>query len=150
MSMGKADIITKQYLTDNSVFADAFNFFLYNGKQVLQPDQLRPLDTVAAETIFADTGTTIPVQKIRDNLKYLTMMTDDSVAYAILGIENQTDVHYAMPVRNMLYDAMEYSRQVQHISAKHRKEQHCDISSGEYLSGFYHSDRLLPVITLVI
>ena len=39
--------------------------------------------------------------------------------YAILGIENQNDIHYAMLVRNMLYDALAYSQQIsalRHIS----------------------------------
>ena len=43
--MGKIDTVTKQYMADNAVFADAFNYLLYGGEQVIEPDQLHILDT---------------------------------------------------------------------------------------------------------
>ena len=52
------------------------------------------------------------VQKYLDPLKTATIMEDGEATYKLLGIENQTEVHYAMPVRNMLYDAMQYNQQV--------------------------------------
>ena len=78
-------------------------------------------------------------------------MQDDRAAYLILGIENQTDIHYAMPVRNMIYDALQYGKQVDETSRKNRKERKKKPHNrGEYLSGFYKEDRLIPVITFVI
>ena len=73
----------------------------------------------------------------------------------LLGIENRTDIHYAMPVKNAIYDALQYGRQVSEIAARHRaerKHQNLEkkVSDGEYLAGFYKEDRLIPVITLVI
>ncbi|MCD7777416.1 MAG: Rpn family recombination-promoting nuclease/putative transposase [Clostridiales bacterium] len=67
----------------------------------------------------------------------------------LLGIENQANSHYAMPVKNMLYDAMEYAAQVQEADRAHRKAQNYG-SKAEFLSGFHKEDRLLPVVTLVI
>lgn len=40
-----------------------------------------------------------PVQKYRDLLKSAAIMEDGEAAYVLLGIENQTEVHYAMPVK---------------------------------------------------
>ena len=40
------------------------------------------------------------VQKYRDILKSAVIKQDEKMSYVLLGIENQTDVHYAMPVRN--------------------------------------------------
>ena len=69
----------------------------------------------------------------------------------ILGIENQSHVHYAMPVRNMLYDAMEYVNQVKRIAGRYRKEKKASkLNSGEFLTGFSKNDELIPVITLVL
>ena len=68
----------------------------------------------------------------------------------IYGIEAQSEIHYAMPVRSMLYDAMNYASQVSEIAAEHRKEGDHGISGGEFLSGFHKADRLHPVQTLVI
>ena len=45
--MADKDTITKDYMQDNATFADAFNFLIYGGEQVIDPQQLRPLDTTA-------------------------------------------------------------------------------------------------------
>ena len=62
-----------------------------------------------------------PVQKYRDILKTAVIMQEVETYYLLLGIENQTDIHYAMPVRNMIYDALQYGRQVTDTAARHRK-----------------------------
>ncbi|MDE7324807.1 MAG: Rpn family recombination-promoting nuclease/putative transposase [Lachnospiraceae bacterium] len=72
------------------------------------------------------------------------------MAYLILGIENQASIHYAMPPRNLLYDALEYTRQIERTAARRREDKNAKYSASEYLSGFGKSDRLIPVITLVI
>lgn len=155
--MGAADTVTKAYMKENTVFADAFNYLLYRGRAVVDPTQLQKLDTTEIALPFgAQDEDGKPqedaVQKYRDVLKSAVIKEDGKAAYILLGIENQTDIHYAMPVRNAVYDALQYGRQVADIAKKHRRE---DASSkahsrGEYLSGFYKDDRLTPVITLVL
>ena len=76
-------------------------------------------------------------------------MQDDKATYLLLGIENQSDIHYALPVKNMNYDALNYGRQVSEIAKEHRRKK--DIKdSGEFLSGFTKEDKLKPIITLTI
>lgn len=68
---------------------------------------------------------------------------------AILGLENQMKIHFAMPVRTMFLDAVDYSKQCKRISQEHRQSK--DLEPGaEYLSGLKPDDRILPVLTLVI
>ena len=43
--MGLADTVTKAYVKENTVFADAFNYLIYDGKAVVDPAQLQELDT---------------------------------------------------------------------------------------------------------
>ena len=88
--------------------------------------------------------------------KILCAMEDENAVYLLLGVENQSNVHYAMPVKNMVYDSLEYAAQVQKAEASHREalrrkdpnEKKTD--SAEFLSGFYREDRLLPIITVVV
>lgn len=148
--MGKTDTLAKKYISNNKVFADAFNFYLYNGKQVIDPEELRPMDTTVIGVPFKGSTKGSPVQKYRDVIKYVTAMEDGKTAYLVLGIENQTSIHYAMPPRNQLYDALEYTRQVEQTAAYHRENKDKGFTSSEYLSGFGKNDRLIPVITLVI
>ncbi|MCQ2522160.1 MAG: Rpn family recombination-promoting nuclease/putative transposase [Lachnospiraceae bacterium] len=146
--MGKKDSATKVLLRKPENFADAFNQFLYHGKQVIHPEDLQERDPEEIVLPFGTArGKTVDVTKLRDILKLCTVKTDGKLNYCILGIESQADVHYAMPVRNALYDMMNLSSQV----SKRAKETRADkqITSGEFLSGFTKEDRLLPVITLV-
>lgn len=147
-----ADMVTKQYMRENTVFADAFNFLLYDGENVIRPENLKELDTTELVVPFAvdntDNRQAEAVQKYRDILKMTTVMTDDTAAYVLLGVESQTDVHYAMPVRNIIYDALQYGKQVTEISARNRKKG--NQTRKEFLFGFHKNDKLIPVITLVI
>ena len=154
--MGMAVTVTKAYMRKYNIFADAFNYLIYEGKPVVDPERLREVDTTEIALPFGpqENGQSNDlVQKYRDILKSAVVMQEDEAAYILLGIENQTDIHYAMPVRNMIYDALQYGKQVADTAARHRrndkgsKKQH---TNGEYLSGFYKEDALKPVITLVI
>ena len=42
--MAAKDIITKEYMKDAAVFADAFNFLLFDGKPVIDPSTLNAVD----------------------------------------------------------------------------------------------------------
>ena len=183
--MGTADIVTKEYMRENTVFADAFNYLIYNGKKVIDPAKLTEIDSTEialpfgnAEKVKAEkkrkeqeaewssvknesvrkkntsrVGVKMDaVQKYRDVFKSMVIKQDEKTSYVLLGIENQTDVHYAMPVRNAIYDALQYGRQVADIAADHRrnKKDFPGKSNGEYLSGFFKEDHIRPVITLVI
>lgn len=165
--MGKTDTVTKNYVEDCQVFADVFNYSIYNGRQMIDPKKLHPLDTSITSVPYGTDDAWIPVQKYRDGLKYWTAMEDGNATYLLLGIESQADIHYAMPVKNMVYDALQYARQVEEAASSHSREQKKRkqlkkdfssdtnvtkpyITSGEYLTGFYKDDKLIPVITQVI
>lgn len=146
--LGKIDVITKEYMKDPVIFADVFNKFLYHGKQVIRPESLIEMDSAEVVVPYGEGKAGVPEQKYRDALKL--MMTDGNIAYCILGCEDQSRVHYAMPVKNMLYDSMQYARQVAKAAKSHRQEKEHKPSSGEFLGGFHKTDRLIPVVTLVI
>ena len=138
------------------IFADAFNKFLYNGRQVINPESLTELDTTEIALPYGEGDAAVSEQKYRDVLKLA--MTDGNVAYCILGIELHSEIHYAMPIRNMLYDAMQLAHQISEAAQSHKrknkekdkKDGEYKPSSQEYLSGFYKTDKLLPVVTLTI
>lgn len=146
--MGQKDTVTKEFMEDSATFADAFNFYIYDGEQVIKPEKLKAIDTTEIALPYGGKNEVVPIQKLRDVTK--VAMTDDNAAYLLLGIENQSDIHQAMPVRNMLYDAIQYSAQVTDIAKSHRRGKDKAETNAEYLSGFYNTDRLLPVITLTI
>ncbi len=119
--MGKIDTITKEYMENPVVFADAFNQFLYHGEQRIDPAQLTELDTTGIVVPYGADGASVPEQKYRDVLKLLYAMTDGDAAYCVMGIENQADIHYALPVRNGVYDFLQLSHQVSETANSHRR-----------------------------
>lgn len=119
-------------------------------KNIIDPDTLHPLDTTALAVPYGSGTSEVPVQKFRDEFKSLNVMHDDSRIYLLLGIENQSEQNFAMPVKNMVYDALEYAGQVENSARSHREAKQWPSTSGEYLTGFYKDDRLIPVITTVV
>ena len=85
--MGRSDTITKEYMQDAEVFADVFNYYIYDGEQVIKPGQLPELETASLAALFGDKKSS-QVQVYRDILKSVTAMEDGKAAYLILGIEN--------------------------------------------------------------
>ena len=148
--MGKRDTITKNYMRRPEIFADVFNQFLYHGRQKILPDRLIELDTTEIVVPYGAAGnTSVPEQRYRDVVKLLTAMTDGRAAYCILAVENESKINYAMPVKDGLYDFMQLARQVTETAKSHKKSNIMP-TADEYLSGFWKSDRLLPVVTLVV
>lgn len=150
--MGVKDTVTTKYMRQNEIFADAFNYFVYGGEQVIHPESLKELDTREIDVPYGgENGAGQPVQKTRDVIKSVVAMMDKSTAYLLLAIENQSNIHYAMPVKNMGYDALQYAKQVEEAIASHRLSgDYKNAGSDEYLSGFMKEDHLLPVVTLVV
>ena len=119
--MGKKDTITKEYMSEPEYFADAFNYFMFDGMQMIDKKNLSVMDAAELGLIFAEENKEI-IQKVRDVLKECVIMEDEKSFYLILGIENQSNVHYAMPVKNMIYDALNYGRQASEKAKRHKKE----------------------------
>ena len=84
--MGKVDIATKQYMSHRDVIADAFNFYIYDGRQVIEPEKLQKIDNTEVLLPYGNDAD-IAIQKLRDNLMLWTMAMDDEAVYVVLGIE---------------------------------------------------------------
>ncbi|MCD7807118.1 MAG: Rpn family recombination-promoting nuclease/putative transposase [Lachnospiraceae bacterium] len=154
--MGVQDTSTKDYLSDADIFADAVNYYLYGGETVVKPTSLRPLDSHLLLHVFEHgdkeetyKGRDNAVERYRDVVRQWTVMTDDTCAYVIFGIEAQTNIHYGMPIRSILSDALQYAAQAEELRVLHRNAGEKE-SSAEFLSGMHRTDRLSPVITLCI
>lgn len=63
-------------------------------------------------------------------------------------MENQNDIHHAMPVRVMSGDSANYHNQWRRIQKAHRDNK--ELCGAEYLSGFSKTDRLTPVSTIFV
>ena len=158
--MQAQDAIGKRYMSDNAIFADAFNFLIYNGEPVIDPEKLREMDTTEIALPYGN-NVHLTVQKYRDLKKVWAAKQDERAVYVLLADELQSKVHYAMPVKDMVYDAIDYSKQVEDIGRSYRKKDdgaftveggtvQIKLTSEEFLSGFRKTDKLTPIITATI
>ena len=161
--MGVMDTEGKQYLSNPVIFADAFNYLLYDGEQVIKPEELKELDTTELTVPYGNNAR-VPVQKYRDLLKLWNAMMDENAIYVILGAELQDKVHYGMPVKDGLYDMLGYSKQIAEIRRSYRQDSvdqegeitvdngvlKIKLTSEEFLSGLRKEDKLIPIITAVV
>ncbi len=131
--MGTKASLRKENMSNPAYFADAFNSYLFDGKQVLKQESLVEKDPTEIAVIFKE-GEQESAQKVRDVLKECCLFEDDRASYLMLGIENQSNVHYAMVVKNLIYDALNLGKQVTTLASQHKGNK--DLSGDEFLSGF--------------
>lgn len=108
-------------------------------------------------------NTRVPTQKYRDLLKLWEAKTDNNAIYIVLGAEIQNNVHYAMPIKDALYDMIGYSNQVAVKKRSYTNKKNSDgelsvddgvvkikLTSDEFLSGLKKGEKLMPIITAVV
>ena len=147
--MGKKDVETVKYTSRNDVVADIINCAFCNGEHIVDERDISEYD--GRENImipYVNDSNFKHIQKFRDVLKKVHLKGLDFVANIVIGIEDQSNIHYAIPVKNNLYDAINYASQVEQIAKIHRKNK--DIFGNEFLSGFKKTDKIIPVITIVV
>lgn len=143
----KADIVLKNYWRDNAHFADFFNAVLFDGRQIIKPDELESEDTEVS-FISEHKERLETIEASRDVVKIHKRSAMQGVELVLLGMEAQEHIHYAMPMRVMGYDYSAYRRQYSANAQKHRENK--DLQGDEYLSGMGREDKFIPIITVVV
>lgn len=123
----------KVYFSDKRRYADIINGIGCQGTPFVKDTDLSDVDGQTR------TG------KTRD----LLCKSAFGVNFALIGIENQETIDYAIPLRNMIYDVAEYEKQMS-VARRETRKRRNDLSAGEYLYGFRKNDRLKPVITFIL
>ncbi len=140
------DFSSNVFFSDNSRYADIINGIGCGGIPFVKGDDLQELDT------RVNFGRLAGLRR-RRNKKILSRdllrKTPFGVNFAIIGIENQEEIDYALALRVMSYDAGEYERQAARIRKETRKKRE-GLSPGERLYGFRKGSRLFPTVTFVL
>ncbi len=142
--MPDKDSLTRLYLSQPAVFADIFNFIIYKGGSVIQPNDLREMDS-RLTSINSGCLAQQTTNRYPDIVMSVTAKQDAQRIYMLLCIENQTNVDYAMPVRVMQYDAMKYSHLMSLVEFKRT-----GLDSSPFTSKLKRGERIPPVITVVM
>ena len=137
----------KNYWRNNDRFADFFNAVLFEGRQVIKPEELEDIDTEES-SILEHREFTESIQTSRDNIKIQKKSTAYGIELVMLGMESQEHIHYAMPMRVMGYDYSVYKKQYDINADKCKGVK--DLNGDEFLSGMRKTDKFTAVITVVV
>ena len=132
----------KTFWRNNERFADLFNAVAFNGRQVINPDELTEMDTDVSGIIqFNDYNESLV--RTRDIIKKF----HNGIEFTILGLELQTNPHYAMPVRALLYDGLGYLKECNEFRNIHKAEHDLDSDTG-FLRPFF-SDYKINLVQIL-
>ncbi len=137
--MGKKNIVFNDYISQNDRFADLYNGVVFKGKQVIRPEALRTIDSKVWRRKKEKNSYH---EFLRDHAK----IWDYEGTKLVLGLEPEESVHFALPVKYMNYESIQYDNEYKRIVREHRQKR--DLAREEYISGFAKMDTLMPVITL--
>ena len=112
--MGEKDITEKTLASYNDVFADILNGLLFNGRPVIDPDDLS--DASPYSMYKADGQIHEQERDVSKILKTASGATNE-IRIAFLGFEHQTQYDKDMPLRVIGYDGAAYRAE---LSAKER------------------------------
>ena len=98
--MGQKDLTEKQLIGLKDIFADIINVFLFDGKRIMNENDLEDIDVQSFYEHENDTR-----EQFRDVAK---AWVKNHVRIAILGVENQTVPHKDMVLRCIGYDGAAY------------------------------------------
>ena len=102
--MAEKDITEKILESYNDVFADIVNVLLFDGEQVIKPDEL---EDQAPRSAYKADGKIREIE--RDVAK---RWTKNNIRFACIGLENQSEPDPDMPLRVISYDGAEYRAQI--------------------------------------
>lgn len=141
-SMPSPDAALKDFFKNNDVFAGLFNGYFFNDEGVINPDELEPENTAYTESIQLNIENKVEtINKYRDNVRRTSIGQ-----LVILGIEDQSKIHYSMPVRNGLYDFLGYSTELKEKSKNQNME---GWTADEWLARAKKGTKVTPIITVV-
>lgn len=155
------DVILKNFWRQNEYFADLINAVVFDGEQRICADMLTEMDT--------DVSGVISMPDYEESLRRSRDVVKKSASgmeFIVWGLENQQKVHYAMPLRTMIYDALGYLKEYQELVKQRKKlqkeiqkEEHRETgekaagsrtTKEEFLSGISREDRFHPQISIVL
>ncbi len=153
--MGKKDIGLKTYLRDTARYADLWNGGVFQGRQIVKAEELREASPVHVRSEHDEA-----MERQGD---LVMKQYCNGQRFVVLALENQEKTDYAMPVRVMIQEALEYDRQLREIRRENERrykayQEGNDSTAcrefyqdeGEFLYKVRSADWLLPVVTLVV
>ena len=118
--MQEQNAVSMEYFKDPARFADLVNSVVFSGEEVVSPGDVKELDPVLWNVHRSGASLQAKVQ-VQDLLRQVSM----GFQVILVALENQTKVHYAMPVRVMNADAANITTSAERSGRNTRRRKIC-------------------------
>lgn len=141
--MQPQNAVSIEFFKNPKRFADLLNGYFFNGAEVVHWESVQERDPVLQK--IKGKGT-----KVSTKANVVDLFRNVEIDGCRIGVflQNQTQIHYAMPIRAMNEEAEEYYSQWKELERKHREKK--DLKGAEFLSGMGRNDRINPLLILIV
>lgn len=140
----------ERYLENPERYADLINGYRFQGRQVVKPEDVVEKDTRLSgrsKRKIRKKGYTKRQEHVRQ--RDMVRKVIFGTGFAVIALGNQKLVDFAMPIRAMIEDALEYDKQVRAIKQEHIRKKDLK-GSAEFVGKFSVRDKIIPTITIVV
>ena len=141
--MREKDAVSNVFFRDPARVADLMNSYIYQGRQIVRPKDVQ----ARGERVYRIAGQERGIEAEEVTLDIVNEVVQ-KMQVTIVCLQNQSEIHYAMPVRIMNEEATRYHEEWKSVEERHRKDK--DAAGAAFLSGYTKNDKLMPVITIVV
>lgn len=146
--MGEISNTMNYYFSDSRRFADLFNAVFFQGKQVVEADELSETSEVYHQPKEMKVNAWKQAKR-RESIHDVCKKLKNGSVLRVLTLESQNLIDYTMPFRCMQYDVMEYGKQLDGLRRNNEREGNLTTAQ-EKFCGIRKQDRLVPVYTLCL
>ena len=141
--MQAQNAVSIEYFKNPKRFADLLNGYFFGGTEVVRWESVQERDPVLQK--IKGEGT-----KVLTKANIVDLFRNVEIDGFRIGVilQNQSKIHYAMPIRIMNEEAEEYYSQWKILEKKHREKK--DLKGAEFLSGMCKNDRINPLLILIV
>lgn len=134
----KQDVSTRNLEEYPDVFADISNVNLYDGEQVILPEQLELLPSnLSYRDIEGES------RELRPDIRM--KVRESGMEISVMCIENQAGICNTMPVRDMGYQYASYQEQIRKIKDANNRD-----GKNYFTKEIGDEQRLIPVISMIL
>ena len=142
--MQAQNAVSIEYFKNSKRFADLLNGYFFNGDEVVHWESVWERDPVLQK--IKRKGT-----KVTTKANIVDLFCNVEIDGCRIGVilQNQTKIHYAMPIRAMNEEAEAYYSQWKGLEKEHREKKNLK-DGAEFLSGMSRSDSINPLLILIV
>lgn len=134
----KQDVSTRNLEEYPDIFADISNVNLYDGEQVILPEQLELLPSnLSYRDIEGE------CRELRQDIRM--RVREAGMEIAVVCVENQAGICNTMPVRDMGYQYASYQEQIRKIKDANKRE-----GKNYFTKEIGDEQKLIPVISMIL